>query len=124
MKVRNLLLVCLSALMISCGTASIPAQIPATMQAGCDLYTTSRPDIVKARDLVASNWDRIPEDAKPTLLRLNAVLPQLDATGQLLCAAAFSLESVSGSNVKWDEVLSTVLRGVSLAAELKARGVI
>ena len=108
-----------------CRSLSLPTQIPATMKAACDLYTTAKPDVIKAREYAKQHWSQIPEDVKPILKQLDTYLPELDKAGQTICAASTSLEHFDGkTKVNWDDVLSTVIRAVGFAVELKQRGAI
>jgi hypothetical protein len=108
-------------LVILSACASVPQQIPETMKRTCDLYQQVRPDVIKARAYAAEHWDQIPEDAKPTLLKLDSYLPELDRAGAIVCAASIVAQP---SSIKWDDVLSTVVKAAALAAELKAQGAI
>jgi hypothetical protein len=132
------LVVCLIAGVILGGCAtgkSIPQQIPQTMKASCDLFTAHKPDIIAARAYLKEHWndkipgtdrDLIPAEVKAWALKLDAVLPELDKAGQLLCAASTSLEAFQqlggDKKVDWDAVLSTVVKGVALGIELKQKG--
>jgi hypothetical protein len=124
------LVACLIAGVILGGCAtgkSLPAQIPETMKAACDLYVKAKPDVLKLREYAKSNWASIPPDVQQLLAKLDAYLPELDRAGTLLCAASTSLETLNvgeKQKINWDDVLSTVVRGAALAIELKQRGAI
>ncbi len=112
-------------LMLACASRPLPKQIPETMRAACDLYTQAKPDVLRAREYAKAHWETIPEEWKPTLRKLDSYLPRLDEAGQMICAAAAAVDVFNADKrVDWDDVLSTVLRAVSIAAELKAKGVI
>lgn len=101
--------------------ASVPNQIPETMREACTLYQSVRPEIVKAREFARINWNFIPPDVQATLLKIDAYLPELDRAGVTICAAS----QVPGSvRVNWDDVLTTVVRAATFAADLKKKGVI
>jgi hypothetical protein len=132
------LVVCLIAGVILGGCAtgkSLPAQIPQTMKAACDLYTSHKADVVSAREYLKAHWndkvpgtdtDLIPADAKAWARKIDAILPDLNRAGQLLCAASTSLETFmqlgGDKKVDWDQVLSTVIKGVAIGVELHQKG--
>lgn len=120
-----------AALLNSCATANIPKQIPDALNAACDVYSKAKPDIIKARELAIAHWndkvpgsdrDLIPAEAKKTLQELDALLPKLDAAGLTICSTAEALSAIGKSpdgSVDWNQVLTVVLKGASLAIDLK-----
>src|SRR6266498_242136 len=127
----------LGAILGGCATAgkSLPKQIPDAMNAACDLYTKAKPEIVKAREYAKAHWndkvpgsdqDLIPAEVKKTLLELDALLPKLDMAGLALCSAAEGINAVQtignqGGKIDWNEVLTVVLKGASIALDMKQR---
>ena len=121
-----------------CATAgkSLPKQIPDALNAACDVYSKAKPEVIKARDFAKAHWndkvpgsdkDLIPPDVKQILQQLDTYLPELDKAGLALCAASEGLNAFSaapGSKVDWNEVLTVVLKGASIALDMKAKGVI
>jgi hypothetical protein len=125
--------------LIGCaGRTPIPKQIPDALNAACDVYSKAKPQVIAARDYAKVHWndkvpgsdqDLIPAEVKKTLLELDEYLPKLDAAGLALCSAAqgvnaFSAAAAGGAKVDWNQVLTVVLKGASIALDLKSKGVI
>lgn len=123
-----------AALLNSCATANIPKQIPDAMNAACETYSHAKPAVLKAREFAIAHWndkvpgsdrDLIPAEAKKTLQELDALLPKLDAAGLTICSTAEALSAIGKSpdgSVDWNQVLTVVLKGASLAIDLKKTG--
>lgn len=95
------------------------------MKQACALYQSVRPDVVKAREYAKTNWNFIPPDIQQTLLKIDKYLPELDKAGVTICAASAAFPGARvAPKVNWDEVLSTVVKAASFAADLKHQGVI
>lgn len=117
---------------------SLQKQIPDALNAACDVYLKAKPEILKARGYALAHWDEkipgtdrdvIPAEVKKILLEFDKILPKLDAAGLALCAAAagvnaFDSVAKSGGKVDWNQVLTVVLKGASIAIDLKAKGAI
>jgi len=117
---------------------SLPKQIPDALNAACDLYTKAKPEVLKAREYAKAHWndkvpgsdqDLIPAEVKKTLLEFDAILPKLDAAGLAICSAAEGINAfqnigATGGKVDWNEVLTVVLKGASIALDMKSKGVI
>lgn len=122
-RMATILLVCiLGGFMLGC--ASVPKEIPETMRQACALYTELKPQIIAAREFAHTSWNHIPEEWKPTLLKLDGYLPELDRAGKAVCAASGAVAPLAGGRVDWDDVLSTVIKAAGMAAELRAKGVL
>lgn len=87
----------------------------ATAQRICTIRQESRGDAVAVRDAIALRFDTFDANTQAKLKRLDVTLQELDTIG----AAACSHRSFDGARA-----LDLALRGVSLAADLKAKGVI
>lgn len=115
-------------LVFGCASSAIPVQLKDTIREACDLYQRAKPEILEWRQTAKDNWSDIPEDWKPILLKLDSYLPELDRAGQVICAASVAAANDvvfrSGSKVNWDDVLATVIKAASIAANLKSGGVI
>lgn len=125
------------ALLCSCAsTANIPKQIPDALSAACDTYTKAKPEVVKAREYAVAHWndkvpgsdrDLIPAEVKTKLQDFDKFLPKLDAAGLAICSAAEAVDvfmTSPGEKVDWNELLTIVLKGASVAIDLKSKGVL
>lgn len=88
----------------------------------CEIYQTVRPDVVEGRDIIKASFDQFSPEAQETFRRIDEELPKIDNAGQLVCEVARL--GGSGRGVDWNAVTSAVIKGVSLAARLRAEGVI
>lgn len=104
--------------------ASLPTKLPETMTQACSLYQQVRPDVIKLRAYAVTNWDAIPPDAQETLKRLDSYLPELDRAGEMVCAISGGGTVQASRSIQWDDVLATVVKAASLAADMKRQGVI
>jgi hypothetical protein len=123
------LVLCLIAGVILGGCATgkaLPEQIPQTMKAACDLYVKSRPDVVKAREYAKAHWSELTPEIQEVMRRVDALLPELDRVGQMICAGSTALEIVpkDGKKIDWDTALTTLLKVGSVALDLHQKGVI
>lgn len=126
-----IILALIAALCLACaGTQpTVITQIPKTVGEACDFYRNTKPMVVAYVQYRSANWETTPEVEKALLLQLRDQLPMLDELGQDVCAISDALSAieegrqiVTGGNVDWDSVLSTVLKVASTAAQLKAQG--
>jgi hypothetical protein len=138
MKLEYVLILVIVSFLVGCATngKGLPKQIPQALNEACSLYTKSKPEILKARAFAVAHWndkvpgtdqDLIPAEVKTTLQQLDAYLPELDKAGVALCSAAegvnaFEALGADGKKVDWDQVLSVVLKGASIAIDLKTKG--
>jgi hypothetical protein len=129
----------LATFLLGCaGKVPLPKQIPDALNAACGLYTTAKPEVLKAREYAKLHWnDKVPgsdrdlisAEVKKTLLDFDALLPKLDAAGLAICSAAeginaFQTIGAQGGKVDWNEVLTVVLKGASIALDMKQKGMI
>ena len=132
-------LLALATFLMGCaGRIPLPKQIPDAMNAACDLYTKAKPEVMKAHDYAKAHWDDkvpgtdkdlIPAEVKKVLLDFNALLPKLDAAGLAICSAAEGINAFQtignqGGKIDWNEVLTIVMKGASIALDMKSKGVI
>jgi hypothetical protein len=115
-------------------TANFPKQIPDALNAACDTYSKAKPEVLKAREYAMAHWndkvpgsdrDIIPAEVKQKLQEFAAFLPKLDTAGLAICSAAEGLSVLSASpdgKVDWNQLLTVVLKGASLAIDLKKTG--
>ncbi len=120
------------------GRVPLPKQIPEALNAACDLYTKAKPEVIKAREYAKAHWndkvpgsdqDLIPAEVKKTLLEFDAILPKLDGAGLAICSSAEGISTFqatigAGEKIDWNEVLTVVLKGASIALDMKSKGVI
>ena len=120
--------VALCFVLISC--ASIPTRLPETMKEACALYQSTKPEVLRLRAYARDNWAAIPPNVQETLLKLDGYLPALDRAGIAICAISGAVQvggesrGTSSRSIDWDDVLSTVVKAATLAADLKTKGVI
>jgi hypothetical protein len=138
MKVELVLILVVVSFLVGCasGGGSLPKQIPDALNAACNLYSKAKPEIIKARAYAVAHWndkvpgtdqDLIPAEVKKTLQDLDTYLPELDKAGLALCSAAegvnaFEALGADGKKVDWNQVLTVVLKGASIAIDLKTKG--
>ncbi|SRR6266540_3730445 len=130
----------LGAILGGCATAgkSLPKQIPDAMNAACDLHQKARPLVIQAREYAKQHWDDkvpgtdtdlIPPEVKKALADFDALLPKLDAAGLAICSAAEGINAAQtignqGGKINWNEVFTVIIKGASIALDMKQRGVI
>lgn len=136
----TIVLFVLVAFLFGCATngKNIPKQLPDALNAACDLYSKAKPQVIAAREYAKQHWDEkvpgtdrdlIPADVKKILLELDSYLPELDKAGLALCSAAegvntFQTIGNQGGKIDWNQVLTIVMKGASIALDLKAKGAI
>jgi hypothetical protein len=135
----------LATFLLGCaGKVPLPKQIPDALNEACKVYSKAKPQVVAARDYAKAHWnekipgsdkDLIPADVKTLLQELDSYLPELDKAGLALCGASEALNAITAAaqpggaagaaqKVDWNQVLTVVLKGASLALDLKAKGAI
>jgi hypothetical protein len=105
--------------------------IPETIKEGAQTYQEVRPQVIELRQQAIDNWDKVPEKAKPLLIKIDKeILPRLDEFGQKLVLASDIINGINQAkearlsikNVDWDEALSVVLKAAGTVVSLKAQG--
>lgn len=98
------------------------------IQQACDLHTELRPDVVAAREVIASGFDLYPPKTQESLRRIDAKLPQLDAIGNAACAfvspdAGVGILKSAGID-GWGSALKILKHVAPTLVQLKKAGVI
>jgi hypothetical protein len=81
----------------------------------CTIRLEARPDAVAVRETIALRFDTFDADTQAQLKRLDVWLAELDLIGEAAC----NFRSFDAARA-----IELAVKGVALAAELKAKGVI
>jgi hypothetical protein len=113
MKNISLLAILAIVLLSSCATARPHAQQV------CDTYNELRPDVVAAREVIASGFEAYPPKVQGALRRIDARLPQLDQIGRAACGLAESTVPID-----WKKAKTVIDEVTPYLVILKQQGVI
>lgn len=126
--VRPVVAVLLALTLLSgCASGGV-GEFAAVAERSCDLYRSLREDVVAVKPVIAAGFDSYPPEVQVKLLKINALLPKLDAIGKASCLIATPDEGHAilreGGVDGWGTAL-TILKGVApVFLDLKRAGVI